>query len=183
MTENDPVEKQPDDRLQSLMSAVGGLATRGPALVHLWHPPFRGDIAMRIAADGTWYYEGSPITRPAMVRLFASILRKDEQRFVLVTPAECLGIEVEDAPFAAVAMAEHEGKLSFVTNLGEEIEAGDEHPLRFTTEADGGVKPYVLVRDGLWARLTRSLAIELIDRVEERDGTQAIRSGTTVFPI
>ncbi len=186
MTENAAPEKPddvPDGRLQSLMAAVGGLVTRGPAPVHLWRPPFCGDIAMSIAADGTWSYQGSRIERPAMVRLFASVLRKDPERFVLVTPAECVGIEVEDAPFAAVAMAEHQGRLSFVTNLGDEVEADAAHPLRFETEAGGGVKPYVLVRGGLWARLTRSLAIELLDRAEEVDGTPAIRSGAAVFAI
>ena len=186
MAENAPPEKPidaPDGRLHSLLAAVGGLEARGPAPVHLWHPPFCGDIAMRIAADGTWFYEGTPITRPALVRLFASVLRKDEDRFVLVTPAECVGIAVEDAPFAAVAMAERGGRLSFVTNLGDEVEADAAHPLRFATAADGGVKPYVLVRGGLWARLTRSLAIELLDRAEEVDGTPAIRSGQAVFPV
>ncbi len=186
MTENAAPEKPadvPDGRLQSLLASVGGLAARGPAPVHLWHPPFCGDIAMSIAADGTWFYGGSPIDRPAMVRLFASILRKDEARFVLVTPVECVGIAVEDAPFAAVAMAEHEGRLSFVTNLGDEVEVDDAHPLRFETDAGGGVKPYVLVRGGLWARLTRSLAIELLDRAEEVNGTPAIRSGEAVFAI
>ena len=107
MTDDVASEKLPDGRLQSLMAAVGGLEARGPAPVHLWHPPFCGDIAMRIAADGTWFYQGTPITRAPLVRLFASVLRKDAERFVLVTPVECLGIEVEDAPFAAVAMAEH----------------------------------------------------------------------------
>ncbi len=183
MTENDTPEKAPDGRLQSLIAAVGGLAARGPAPVHLWNPPFCGDIAMRIAADGGWHYNGTPIDRPALVRLFASVLRKDPERFVLVTPAECVGIEVEDAPFAAVAMAEHEGHLSFVTNLGDDVEAGDAHPLRFATADDGGVKPYVLVRGGLWARLTRSLAIELLDRVETVNGTPAIRSGEATFPL
>ena len=186
MTENAAPEKPddvPDGRLRSLMAAVGGLAARGPAPVHLWHPPCCGDIAMRIAADGTWFHEGTPITRPALVRLFASILRKDETRFVLVTPVECVGIEVEDAPFAAVAMAEHAGRLSFVTNIGDEVEAGQRHPLRFETEDGGGVRPYVLVRGELWARLTRSLAIELLDRAEMVDGTPAIRSGAMVFAI
>ena len=138
---------------------------------------------MRIAADGTWFYAGTPITRPALVRLFASVLRRDPERFVLVTPAECVGIRVEDAPFAAVAMAEHEGRLGFVSNVGDEVEVGGEHPLRFATDANGGIKPYVLVRDGLWARLTRSLAIELIDRAEDRDGTLAIRSGDAWFSL
>lgn len=183
MTDNDPPEKPLDGRLHSLMAAVGGLAARGPAPVHLWHPPFRGEIAMRIAADGTWFYEGTPIGRPAMVRLFASVLRKDPEGFMLVTPAERVGIAVDDAPFAAVAMAEHEGKLSFVTNLGDEVEAGSDHPLRFATADDGGVKPYVLVRGELWARLTRSLAIELVGRAEECEGQPVIRSGTAVFTL
>ena len=183
MTENASAEKQADGRLGSLAAAIGGLGTRGPAPVHLWHPPFCGDIAMRIAADGTWFYAGTPITRPALVRLFASVLRRDEERFVLVTPAECVGIEVEDAPFAAVAMAEHDDRLSFVTNVGDEVEAGAAHPLRFAVDGDGGVKPYVLVRDALWARLTRSLAIELLDRVEDHDGSVAIRSGDAWFEL
>lgn len=186
MTDNAPAEKPdeaPDGRLQTLMAAVGGLAARGPAPVHLWHPPFCGDIDMRITADGTWFYQGTPISRPALVRLFASVLRKDPERYVLVTPAECVGIVVEDAPFAAVAMAEHEGRLSFATNVGDEVEVGDEHPLRFETDADGGVKPYVLVRGGLWARLTRSLAIDLLDRAVEKDGTATIRSGDAMFAI
>ena len=187
MTENASPEKPgagvPDGRLGSLAAAVGGLAARGPAPVHLWHPPFCGDIDMRIAADGTWHYAGTPITRPALVRLFASVLRKDPERFVLVTPAECVGIVVEDAPFAAVAMEEDGGRLRFVTNLGDEVEADADHPLRFAIDGEGGVKPYVLVRGELWARLTRSLAIQLLDRAEERDGTLAVRSGGEVFSI
>ena len=151
--------------------------------MHLWHPPFCGDIDMRIAADGTWFYAGTPINRPAMVALFARILRRDPERHVLVTPVECVGITVDDAPFVAVAMAEADGALRFVTNMGDEAEAGADHPLRFATEADGGVKPYVHVRGDLWARLTRSLAIDLLDRAGEEDGTLGIRSGGVFFPV
>ena len=179
-------------RLASLADAIGaaktrGEGTRGPAPVDKWHPPYCGEIDLRIAADGTWFYAGTPINRPAMVALFAGILRKDPERYVLVTPVECVGITVEDVPFIAVAMADEGGALRFVTNLGDEVEAGPEHALRFTTEPDGGIKPYIHVRGGLWARLTRSLALELLDRVEERDeggtATHGIASGAMFFAI
>jgi hypothetical protein len=158
--------------MQSLktMPQIGGLAeVKGAAKppVHLWNPPFCGDIDMRIAADGTWYYLGTPITRAPMVRLFASILRKDPERFVLVTPVEMVGIVVEDAPFIATAMSvEGEGQgrtFLFRTNVEDEVEAGQSHPIRFERQANDGFKPYVMVRDGLWAKLTRSLYGELVD--------------------
>ena len=151
--------------------------------MHLWHPAYCGEIPLRIAADGTWFYTGTPITRPAMVRLFAGILRKDPERYVLVTPVECVGIEVEDVPFVAVAMESRGEAIRFVTSLGDEVEAGAEHPLRFVTEPDGGVKPYVHIRGELEARLTRTLAIDLLDRAEERDGTLGIVSGDAFFAI
>ncbi len=191
-------------RLDSLAAAIGATDTRGPAPVDLWHPPFCGDIDMLIAADGTWFYAGTPIVRPAMVALFARILRRDLERYVLVTPVECLGIAVEDAPFVAVAMARAGAALRFVTNFGDEVEAGDAHPLRFAIESGGeGVKPYIHIRGdlrnnsrgdlrdgshgtlhgGLWARLTRSLAIDLLNGVVEEGGIAGIRSGDSFFPI
>ena len=186
-----PPSSPAEGRLTSLAAAVGATNTRGPAPVHLWHPPYCGEIDMRIAADGTWFYAGTPIARPAMVALFARILRRDPERHVLVTPVECVGITVEDAPFVAVAMAAADGALRFVTNMGDEVEAGPDHPLRFATDADGGVKPYVHVRGdsrgdlrgGLWARLTRSLAIDLLDRAVEEGGSLGVRSGSTFFSI
>ena len=198
MAENEAQEKpsvEPpsgptDPRLTSLAAAIGKLASdpatkqRGPAPVHLWHPPYCGEISLRIASDGTWFYAGTPIARPAMVKLFAGILRKDPERYVLVTPVECVGIEVEDVPFIAVAMEEESGaRLRFVTSLGDEVEAGLEHPLRFAVEADGGVKPYVHVRGALEARLTRSLAIDLLARAVERDGIMGLASGEAFFAI
>lgn len=187
MTDNAVGEKQPDARLSSLAAAVGAVKTRGPAPVHLWHPPYCGAIDMRIAADGTWFYQGTPILRPALVRLFAGLLRKDPERFVLVTPVECVGITVEDAPFAAIAMAPKGNGVAFVTNVGDEVEAGEAHPMRFATSDDGGIKPYVHVRAGLWARLSRSLAIDLVDLAvtETVDGVamMGIRSGGTFFPM
>ena len=188
MAENDAGEKPAlsaaaSDRLASLAAAVGATKTRGPAPVHLWHPPYCGEIDMRIAADGTWFYAGTPISRPAMVGLFAGILRKDPERYVLVTPVECVGIVVEDAPFVAAAMDETDGTLRFVTNLGDTVEAGAEHAMRFATESGGGVKPYVHIRGDLWARLTRTLAIDLLDRAIEQDGAIGVRSGDSFFAI
>jgi hypothetical protein len=127
---------------------------------------------MRVRSDGTWFYNGSPIGRAALVRLFASILRKDEERYVLVTPVEKVGITVEDVPFIATAMRlEGEGArqaLIFETNVGDATRAGPEHKMRFELGAHDGVKPYVHVRGGLWARLTRALTHDLIDIAAER---------------
>ena len=138
--------------------------------VELWHPPFCGDSDMRIARDGTWYHQGTPITRPAMVRLFSTILRRDPERYVLVTPVECVGIQVEDVPFLAVDVEwQGEGReqtLDFVTNVGDRVAAGPEHPLRFETH-DGQPAPYVRVRGGLEARLNRVVFYRLMDRVEQ----------------
>jgi hypothetical protein len=152
--------------------ALGGIAeaaavrARGPAPVHLWNPPYCGEIDMRIAADGTWRYCGSPIGRPALVRLFASILRKDPERYVLVTPVERVGIVVDDAPFLAVTMAveerEQERRLSFTTNVEDSVAVDAEHPLRFEPGAAGGLKPYVKVRGELWALVKRALYYDLV---------------------
>src|SRR5438270_6622901 len=112
-------------------------AAKGKGLppVHLWNPPFCGDLDMRIARDGTWFYNGTPIGRPALVRLFSTILRKDEDRYVLVTPVEKVGIRVEDAPFLAVELAQEardNGRaLKFRTNVDDWVEVGPDHPLRF----------------------------------------------------
>src|SRR3954451_22663251 len=110
-------------------------AGKGLPPVHLWNPPFCGDLDMRIASDGTWFYMGTPIGRPALVKLFASVLRRDPERYVLVTPVERVGITVEDVPFMAVEMAmEGEGRdrsVAFRTNLDDLVEVGPDHPLRF----------------------------------------------------
>ncbi|WP_410369454.1 DUF1285 domain-containing protein [Chelatococcus asaccharovorans] len=157
---------------------------RGPAPVDQWHPPFCGAIDMRIAADGTWFYQGSPIRRPALVKLFASILRKDPDGYVLVTPVECVGISVDDLPFLAVEMARDAGgALHFRTNVDDIVAVDADHPLRFETDADGGLKPYVRVRGDLWARLTRALVHDLVDGAEERNGSFGVPSGDLFFPI
>jgi uncharacterized protein len=156
--------------------------------VHLWNPPDCGDIDMRIAADGTWFYMGTPIGRPAMVRLFSTILRRDGARYVLVTPVEKVGIKVDDAPFVAVALeTEGEGRdrcLSFRTNVGDVTEAGPEHPLRVVIGAESGEpRPYVHVRGGLEALIARPVFYELVDLATPREGQLGIWSKGRFFPL
>lgn len=155
--------------LDQVAAAARQSARRGPAPVHLWNPPYCGDIGLKITADGVWHYQGSPIGRQAMVELFASILRKDEDgRHYLVTPVEKIAIEVEDAPFLAVAMTvEGSGRqqtISLRTNVGDEVTVDAEHPLRFARDpASDGLKPYVLVRGRLEALVTRPLYYDLVE--------------------
>lgn len=162
--------------MDRLVSALGGGKTRGLPPVERWNPPFCGDIDIRIAADGTWYYLGTPIGRPALVKLFSSVLRKDGDDYVLVTPVEKLGITVEDAPFQAVEMAvdgEGDGRsLAFRTQVDDVVSAGPEHPIRFERSDKGGLKPYVHVRRDLWARVTRAVTYDLLalGEVREVDG-------------
>jgi hypothetical protein len=172
-----------------------GLAepARGPAPVDAWDPPFCGDIDMTIDFDGRWFHCGGPIGRPAMVRLFASILRREpDGRFVLVTPVEKCGITVEDVPFVAVEMeVDGDGigqRLVFRTNLDDVVEAGPDHPLRFTIDPqDQGLKPYVLVRGGLEARLSRPVLYDLVALGDEApvDGEPwfGVWSGGCFWPI
>jgi len=171
--------------------AKGGPAQRALPPVEQWNPPFCGDIDMRIARDGTWFYCGTPIGRPALVRLFATILRKDPEGYVLVTPAEMVGIKVEDAPFLAVEMtAAHQGAdqvLRFLTNVEDWVEAGVGHPLRFEKAAFDGIKPYIHVRGDLWALVSRALVLDLVElgEIGEHDGARCfgVVSAGSFFPI
>jgi len=164
---------------------------RGPAPVHLWNPPDCGDIDMRIAADATWFYRGSPIGRLPLVQLFSSILRRDGDRYVLVTPVERVGITVDDAPFLAVEMqVEGEGsdrRLTFRTNVEDVVTVDDEHPLRFETGAAEGVKPYVRVRGDLWALVKRPLFYDLVALGASESGPDGawfgVRSSGVFFRI
>ena len=169
--------------LDSLVAAARAAGGRGPAPVHLWNPAYCGEIDMRIARDGTWYYAGTPIGRPALVKLFASVLRRDPERFVLVTPVERVGIAVEDAPFLAVEMAAQEESgqqaLTFRTNVDDVVTADADHPLRFEREATGGLRPYILVRGGLEARLTRTLFYDLVALGEEREVAERAMFGVS----
>jgi hypothetical protein len=172
---DDPADAgPPPGPLGRLLAALGPDAPRrGAPPVERWNPPYCGEIDMRIAADGSWHYNGSPIGRPALVRLFSTILRRDPERFVLVTPVERVGIAVDDLPFLAVEMAvEGEGgarQIAFRTNVDDLVRAGPDHPLRFERDAHDGVKPAIRVRGDLWARVTRSLALDLVELGEERE--------------
>jgi uncharacterized protein len=186
-----------DDRTppsEKLLRGLEGLAAapkRGPAPVHLWNPPFCGEIDMRIAGDGTWFYSGSPIGRLPLVQLFASILRRDEDRFVLVTPVERVGIRVDDAPFLAVELMVGEANgapsLTFRTNVEDFVTVDEDHPLRFERGPAAGLKPYVLVRGGLWALVKRALYYDLaaLGRTEQRAGEDwfGVWSGGVFFPM
>ncbi|MHB2167099.1 DUF1285 domain-containing protein [Alsobacter sp. R-9] len=177
--------------LESLTTAARAATGRGLPPVHRWNPPWCGDIDMRIAADGTWFYAGTPIGRPALVRLFSTILRKDPTGYVLVTPVERVGIEVDDVPFLAVEMAvSGEGSaraLSFRTTVDDWTTAGVDRPLRFEREATGGLRPYVLVRDALWARVNRPVFYDMVELGEEADTPEGrkfgVRSGGVFFPM
>jgi hypothetical protein len=145
---------------------------RGPPPVERWNPPFCGDIDMRIAADGTWFYQKTPIGRPALVKLFASVLKREGDKHFLVTPVEKVGIVVDDAPFLAVELkvARDPQVLTFRTNVDDMVEAGPGHALRFEPEPEtGGLKPYLHVRRDLWAKVTRALFYDLVELGEERD--------------
>ncbi len=156
--------------------------------VEKWTPTHCGDSEMRIARDGTWYHQGSPIGRPAMVRLFSTILRREpDGSYVLVTPVEKLDIEVEDAPFVAVEMkAEGEGRdarLAFRLNTGELVTAGAAHPLRFVQDEDGP-RPYLTVRGGMEALVSRTVYYELAERAIAGDDTPpGIWSNGSFFPL
>lgn len=159
-------------------------AVRGLPPVHLWNPPNCGDIDIRITRDGRWIHEGAPIAREALVRLFSTILRRDPDGFYLVTPVEKLRLQVDDAPFVAVRLDRTDGGLRFVTNVGDAVELGAEHPLRVETDPDSQEPaPYVHVRGGLEARLTRPVFYELVDLAEEQDGELRVRSNGAWFSL
>lgn len=165
---------------------------KGLPPVHLWNPPFCGDLDMRIARDGSWYYLGTPIGRPAMVRLFSTVLRRDGDDYFLVTPVEKVGIQVEDAPFVAVRLeVEGQGEaqvLRFFTNVEDEVEAGPEHPLRFEIDPQTQEPaPYVHVRANLEALIHRNVFYQLVDLAVpcEKDGDAwlGVWSNGQCFPI
>ncbi len=156
-------DARPDDLLAHIP-----LEKKGLPPVHLWNPPFCGDIDMRIARDGTWFYLGTPIGRKPMVRLFSSILRRDGDAYFLVTPVEKVGIRVDDAPFVAVSLrVEGEGEsqvLHFTTQVEDEVVAGPEHPLRFELDpVSQEPSPYVNVRANLEALIHRNVFYQLVE--------------------
>jgi uncharacterized protein len=164
-------------------------AGRGLPPVEKWHPAHCGEIDIRIAKDGTWFHMGTPIGRREIVRLFSTILRKDPDGFHLVTPVEKMRITVEDAPFMAVLLrAEGEGRdqrLIFTTNVGDETVAGAENPIRVETNPHTEEPaPYVHVRKGLEARISRNVFYQLAEMASPReDGVLGVWSSGTFFPL
>ena len=165
---------------------------KGLPPVHLWNPDFCGDIDMRIARDGTWYYLGTPIGRKPMVRLFSTIIRRDGDDYFLVTPVEKVGIKVDDAPFVAVSLeVEGEGEqqvLRFTSNVEDQVEAGPEHPLRFEIDAQTEEpSPYVHMRNNLEALIHRNVFYQLVELAvpQQIAGEQwlGVWSSGTFYPI
>jgi len=182
--EAEPEMSQTGSAMDRLLSALGGGKPRGLPPVERWNPPFCGDLDMRIASDGTWFYLGTPIGRPALVRLFSSVLWREGPDYFLVTPVEKVGIKVEDAPFQAVEMAiEGNGvdrSIAFRTQVDDLVTVGPEHPIRFERSQGDGVKPYVHVRRELWARVTRALTYDLLALGEVREVDGVAQFGVAV---
>jgi hypothetical protein len=158
--------------LEGITASLTREKAKSPPPVERWNPPFCGDIDMKIDADGTWYYQKTPIGRPALVKLFASVLKREGDKYFLVTPIEKVGLTVVDAPFLAVELKVEHGEdqiLGFRTNVDDWVNAGPGHALRFDLDAaTGGLKPYLHVRRGLWAKVTRALFYDLVELGEER---------------
>lgn len=161
---------------------------RGLPPVDKWNPPFCGDLDMRIARDGTWFYLGTPIGRPELVRLFSTIIRKDGDEYFLVTPVEKVGITVDDAPFVAVDFNREGDGLRFETNVGDEVTAGPDHPIRVVRDAQTGEpSPYILIRRNLEALIDRKSFYRLVDigEIAAHEGKDwfGVRSHGRFFPI
>ena len=165
-------QRAADTRISGLEALLKSQAGDRLPPVDKWDPPYCGDIGMRIARDGTWFYQGSPIGRKPLVKLFSRVLRRDpDERHYLVTPVEKVDVSVDDAPFLAVEMEVRnpgpDQNLVFRTNVDDVVTAGPDHPLRFETEAgSGGLKPYLRVRGRLEALVTRALYYDLVALAE-----------------
>jgi len=177
---------------EGIAKAARAAAKKGLPPVHLWNPPFCGDLDMRIARDGTWFYLGTPIGRKPLVKLFASVLRKDDDKYFLVTPVEKVGITVEDAPFVAVDfMSDGAGKaqnITFTTNVDDVATAGPDHPIRVQRDPETDEpSPYVLIRANLEALIDRKSFYRLVDLGvhHEVDGSRwfGVWSGGEFFRI
>ncbi len=184
MSGQKPVTPSPD----GLAASVKATKSKGLPPVHLWNPPFCGDLDIRIAKDGTWSYLGSPINRFELVKLFSSILKKEDGKYFLVTPVEKVGITVEDAPFIAVDFdLEGEGTtqtLSFTTDVGDVATAGSDHPIRIVTDPDTEEpSPYILIRANLEARIDRKSFYRLVDIAEHKGDWFGVWSSGQFFPL
>ena len=169
--------------VSGLAEAAGKAARGGLPPVHLWNPPYCGEMDMEIRADGSWWHEGSPIGRPAMVRLFSTILKYEDDRHYLVTPVEKIGIRVQDAPFIATDADISDDVITFTTNFGDSVAADADNPI--IMRGDGvEPRPYVHVRRGLLARIDRKTFYRLADAATPGpDGRMGVRSAGQFFPL
>jgi uncharacterized protein len=175
------------EQLLAMLKQQAGSSDKGPPPVDKWNPVHCGDLRLEIMADATWKHEGTRITREPLVRLFASILRKDEDgQTYLVTPVEKIVVKVHDAPFTAIrADRVGEGKdqqIIFTTNVGDVITAGPDNPIRVEHHGEEP-RPYVLVRGRLEARILRAPFYELVEWAGPRDGRLEIWSGSTRWEL
>ena len=172
----------------SLVASIKAAKTRGLPPVEKWDPEFCGDLDMQIKRDGTWFYLGTPIGRPGLVRLFSSILKLEDGKYFLVTPVEKVGITVDDAPFVATDFeAQGAGRdqiLTFRTHVGDFAAAGPDHPIRVVRDPDTGEPaPYVMIRDGLEALIDRKSFYRLVDLGAHHDGWFGLWSGGEFFGV
>lgn len=183
MANNTEPQKTVKPSADGIAAAAQKAAKKGPAPVHLWNPPFCGDLDMRIARDGTWFYLGTPIGRKPLVKLFSSIIRRDGDDYFLVTPVEKVGITVDDAPFVAVdfdtAGSGREQVLTFTTNVDDTAVAGPDHPIRVSQNSDTGEpSPYILIRANLEALIDRKSFYRLVEK-----GAHHMANGENWFGI
>jgi hypothetical protein len=173
---------------EGLIASVKSAKTRGLPPVHLWNPPFCGDLDIRIARDGTWFYLGTPFGRLELVKLFSSILKLEDGNYFLVTPVEKVGIKVDDAPFVAVDFnAKGTGPdqiLTFETHVGDFAVAGPDHMIRVVRDPETGEpSPYIMIRAGLEALIDRKSFYRLVDIGKHHDGWFGLWSSGQFFPI
>ncbi|MEP5757746.1 MAG: DUF1285 domain-containing protein [Litoreibacter sp.] len=172
---------------ENLAASASEAGKRGIPPVESWNPPFCGDLDMRIARDGTWFYLNSPIGRAGLVKLFSSIIRKDGDDYFLVTPVEKVGITVEDAPFVAIDFdisgSGEQQDLKFHTNVDDYVVAGPENPIRISYDAAEEPSPYILIRRNLEALIDRKSFYRLVDRGVHRHGWFGVWSGGMFFKI
>lgn len=177
-------ESPPATGLAVVAEAAKQAPGRGLPPVHLWNPAHCGEIDILIRRDGVWMHEGSPIGRAELVRLFSTVLRKDPDGYCLVTPVEKLSIRVEDLPFRAVSADRRGEALVFATDVGDEVEAGPDHPLVVETDdVTGEPAPRVHVRADLWARIARPVFYELVEAATVEDGRLTVRSNGAAFAL
>ena len=170
--------------LERVEEAAQRAVKRGLPPVHLWNPDHVGDIDIVIQTNGEWFHEGRVIGRPALVRLFSTVLRKDPDGICLVTPVEKLRIVVEDAPFVATSVERRGEALVFTTNVGDEVEAGPGHAIRVETDAASGEpRPYLHVRAGLEALIARPVFYDLVEMANVDQGRLTVTSNGETFAL